>query len=113
MLLPANILGILCALTSAFVWGSGDFTGGYATRRSSQFHVLTLSALSGLLVVIAAAGAQPVRKNRPSMKMIATFIFPPPVGDAADRITGTRPEKFNVLTQLSQDYFIPFLYFSI
>jgi drug/metabolite transporter (DMT)-like permease len=55
MLLPTNILGILCALTSAFVWGSGDFTGGYASRRSSHFHVLTLSALSGLLVVIAAA----------------------------------------------------------
>lgn len=48
-------MGIFLALISAVVWGSGDFTGGYATRRSHQYHVLTLSALSGLLVLIAAA----------------------------------------------------------
>ncbi len=48
-------MGILLALVSAIIWGSGDFTGGYATRRSSQYQVLTLSALSGLVVLSAAA----------------------------------------------------------
>ncbi len=50
------ILGIVLALISAAVWGGGDFTGGYASRRSSPFHVLALAALSGLLILIAAAG---------------------------------------------------------
>lgn len=48
-------LGILFALTSAVVWGSGDFSGGYASRRSSAFQVLVLSAISGLLVLVLAA----------------------------------------------------------
>ena len=54
-MLPSNILGILFALTSAIVWGSGDFTGGYATRRSSQYQILAVSALSGLIVLVIAA----------------------------------------------------------
>ena len=55
MFLSPNILGVLFALTSAFIWGSGDFTGGYASRSRSQFHVVLLSAFSGLLVLIVAA----------------------------------------------------------
>lgn len=51
---PINPLGILFALTSAIVWGGGDFAGGYATRRSSQFQVLASAALSGLVVLILA-----------------------------------------------------------
>jgi drug/metabolite transporter (DMT)-like permease len=51
MILSAGLLGILFALTSAGVWGMGDFTGGYATRRTSQYVVLALSALSGLVVL--------------------------------------------------------------
>ncbi len=54
MLLPANLLGIIFALTSAIVWGSGDFAGGYATRRNSQFQVLAVSAFSGLVILIVA-----------------------------------------------------------
>jgi len=54
-MLPANILGGLLALISAAVWGGGDFAGGYASRRSSPIYVLTLAALSGLLILIAAA----------------------------------------------------------
>lgn len=50
-----SLLGILFALSSAFIWGAGDFTGGFATRRSSQFQVLAVSALSGLLILIAPA----------------------------------------------------------
>jgi drug/metabolite transporter (DMT)-like permease len=53
--LPVNILGIILALISAAVWGGGDFSGGYASRRASPIHVLSLAALSGLLVLIVAA----------------------------------------------------------
>ena len=55
MFLSPNILGIFFGLASAIVWGSGDFTGGYASRSRSQFHVVLLSAFSGLLVLIVAA----------------------------------------------------------
>lgn len=51
----ANILGIIFALTSAFIWGAGDFSGGFATRRASQFQVLVVSAFSGLVILVAAA----------------------------------------------------------
>ena len=54
--MPSNhILGVLFALASAFVWGSGDFSGGLATRRAHQFHVLALSALSGVVVLVIGA----------------------------------------------------------
>lgn len=55
MILPANLLGILLALTSAAVWGSGDFSGGFATRKTSQFQVLALSALSGIGILVVCA----------------------------------------------------------
>lgn len=47
--------GILLALISAMVWGSGDFVGGAATRRSHQFQVLALSALSGIVLLTLLA----------------------------------------------------------
>ncbi len=53
--MPATALGIFFALTSAAVWGSGDFSGGFATRRSSQYHVLALSAFSGIVLLVALA----------------------------------------------------------
>lgn len=63
MLIPT---GVLLALVSAVVWGGGDFTGGYAARRASQYHVLALSALSGL--VILAAAALILRESLPSLR---------------------------------------------
>lgn len=56
MSLPANLLGIFLALTSALIWGGGDFSGGLATRRNHQFHVLALSTLSGIVVLLVFAG---------------------------------------------------------
>lgn len=53
-----NPLGILFALASALVWGSGDFSGGLASRRNSAFQVLALSALSGLALLVVAAVAR-------------------------------------------------------
>ncbi len=48
--MPAMELpGLISALASALVWGSGDFAGGLAARRSTQFQVVAVASLSGLL----------------------------------------------------------------
>jgi uncharacterized membrane protein len=47
--------GALLALMSAVVWGTGDFAGGLATRRGGQFQVLTLAALSGVVLLVVFA----------------------------------------------------------
>jgi len=52
-MLPSNLLGVILALTSAALWGSGDFSGGQAARKSHQYQVLMLAALSGMVVLIA------------------------------------------------------------
>src|SRR3990172_11180987 len=54
-MIPANPFGIISGLASALVWGTGDFVGGVAARRASQFKVVALSALAGLSVLIPAA----------------------------------------------------------
>ena len=54
-MLTNDTIGIMLAITSALVWGGGDFTGGMSTRRHNQYVVLLLSALSGLVVLAAAA----------------------------------------------------------
>src|SRR5262245_17921605 len=48
----ADLLGVLFGLTSALIWGSGDFSGGLATRRSNQFQVLALASLTGVLILL-------------------------------------------------------------
>jgi len=50
-----HLLGPLSALASAVVWGSGDFAGGFAARRSSQYQVVALASLSGLLALLLLA----------------------------------------------------------
>ncbi len=55
MFLQGEWLGIFFALTSAVVWGSGDFSGGLATRRHNQFQVLVWASFSGILVLAACA----------------------------------------------------------
>jgi drug/metabolite transporter (DMT)-like permease len=52
MFIPANLFGIFFALASALSWGGGDFSGGFATRRSNQFHVLAVSSLSGIVILV-------------------------------------------------------------
>ena len=49
------MLGIILALVAALLWGSGDFSGGFATRKASPFQVLTLSAISGMVILGTAA----------------------------------------------------------
>jgi drug/metabolite transporter (DMT)-like permease len=50
-----HLLGILFALISAATWGGGDFSGGLATRRMSQFQALTAGAVSGLAILLCLA----------------------------------------------------------
>jgi drug/metabolite transporter (DMT)-like permease len=57
-MLPADLPGILLALTSALVWGAGDFSGGFASRRTNQYTVLALAALSGTVILLAAAAVR-------------------------------------------------------
>src|SRR5512138_3564154 len=65
---PSDLSGILLALTSALVWGSGDFSGGLATRRNNQFQVLGLSALSGIVLLVIGAVIR--REGLPSTQTI-------------------------------------------
>ncbi len=48
-------VGILSAILSAAVWGSADFCGGLASRRSRPFQVVTLTAVSGAGVMALLA----------------------------------------------------------
>jgi len=52
---PSHLLGILSGLTSAVVWGSGDFVGGLAARRIHQFQVVALAALVGAAIFVPFA----------------------------------------------------------
>ena len=59
MFQSSHIIGVMLALGAAAMWGTGDFTGGVATRRASQYQVLVMSAMSGLvflLIVVLASG---------------------------------------------------------
>ncbi len=48
-------LGVLLAISSALVWGSGDFCGGRAVTRSDPFQVLALAGLSGIVLLLVAS----------------------------------------------------------
>jgi drug/metabolite transporter (DMT)-like permease len=47
--------GVVLALCSALLWGSGDYCGGRATRRLDPFQVLSIAATSGTLLLVGAA----------------------------------------------------------
>jgi drug/metabolite transporter (DMT)-like permease len=49
-----NMIGILSAIFSALAWGSGDFAGGLATRRSTSTHVLLIGSLAGFILYVPA-----------------------------------------------------------
>ena len=44
---------MLSALLSAAVWGSGDFSGGLASRRGNQYQVLVVVTFSGAVLLTA------------------------------------------------------------
>ena len=51
----AEMLGVLLGLACALLWGSGDFTGGLATRRNHALQVLVVASVSGLLMLTVFA----------------------------------------------------------
>jgi drug/metabolite transporter (DMT)-like permease len=50
---------ILLGLTAAVLYGSGDFLGGMATRRTHVLAVLMLADTAGVIVALAAAAMSP------------------------------------------------------
>ena len=48
-------MGVALAALSAMMYGSADFAGGYAARRSSTFSVVVVSQLFGVATALAAA----------------------------------------------------------
>jgi drug/metabolite transporter (DMT)-like permease len=50
-----NALGVVYALSSALVWGTGDFCGGLASRRSKMIGVVFFAALFGFIFLITMA----------------------------------------------------------
>jgi len=51
----APLIGLLLALASALVWGSGDFVGGLATSRRTPIQVLALASLAGVPLLLLLA----------------------------------------------------------
>lgn len=49
------ILTAIFALSAAAAWGSGDFTGGIASRRSSPFHTIFISYTVGMFALLLVA----------------------------------------------------------
>ena len=59
--MDTTFLPILFALSAAVAWGSGDFSGGLASRRVGPFHTVFISYAVGLLalVIVALARREP------------------------------------------------------
>src|SRR5574342_127134 len=54
----STFLPILFALSAAVAWGSGDFTGGLASRRVGPFHTVFIAYTIGLLALLVVALAR-------------------------------------------------------
>ncbi len=50
-------LAMICGLAAAVSFGTGDFCGGLATKRSSVFGVIVVSQIFGLILLLALAVA--------------------------------------------------------
>jgi drug/metabolite transporter (DMT)-like permease len=54
----STLLAAMLALSAATAWGSGDFTGGLASRRVGPFHTVLISYSTGLLLLVIVAVAR-------------------------------------------------------
>ncbi|MBA4420807.1 MAG: hypothetical protein C0391_06640 [Anaerolinea sp.] len=51
-MISSNILGILLSLFSAASWGSGNFLGGFTTRKFNRYAVLVISSFAGIAIIL-------------------------------------------------------------
>jgi len=51
----SETLALICGLAAAASFGTGDFCGGFATKRSSVFRVIVISQLFGLILLTGLA----------------------------------------------------------
>lgn len=65
--MPSHLFGATLGLLSALIWGSGDFCGGLAARRSTPYQALALTSVTGLgcmlLLAIATGESWPGTSN--------------------------------------------------
>ncbi len=50
--MPSELLALAYGVTSAITWGSGDFSGGFACRRTNVYTVVLFSQLAGLATIL-------------------------------------------------------------
>jgi len=69
-------MGVILALCSALVWGTGDFLGGRASTRLDAYQVLGISALSGtvMLIVLAVIGGESLVLDRAMAAAVAAGL---------------------------------------
>ena len=48
----SDFLAITYGLSSALTWGAGDFSGGFATKRSNVFTVIFISQIIGAILLV-------------------------------------------------------------
>ncbi len=60
--MDSSLIAAVYALSAAFVWGTGDFTSGFAARRIGAFHALLVSFTFGLIAIVSVtlASGEPV-----------------------------------------------------
>ena len=54
-MIPAEFLVIFFSLAAAATWGAGDFSGGFATKRTSVYVVVTITQIVGLVFFLLMA----------------------------------------------------------
>ena len=54
-MIPAEFLVIFFSLAAAATWGAGDFSGGFATKRTSVYGVVTITQIVGLVFFLLMA----------------------------------------------------------
>ena len=68
-MIPTTVASVLFGLVAAITWGTGDFSGGFATRRAPVTVVLLCSQLLGITLVTAIALLS--RERLPSLADVA------------------------------------------
>ncbi len=54
-MMSSDLAAIFYGLASAVSWGAGDFSGGFATKRSNVYSVVMVSQLVGAIGLIGLA----------------------------------------------------------